>query len=1119
MNYSKTKKFKLALLLIITIAAVVGIIYYLTDVSKTKEPMPKAENGVIDLRGWDFKKNGLLKLDGEWEFYDNQLLTPSDFIGSNPKGKSYSTVPGIYSQHGHGTYRLKLILDNKNSLYSIKIDFLQSAYKLWVNNKQSISVGTVGISPKDMKPQLLPKSATFYSNADETFITMQVSNHYAKYGMIDTILIGEVEQIDRVAKTGLAFDLFLFGSTLMASLYNLSLYVKRRKYKAPLYFAIVCFIVAVRTLFLGQRFFIGIFPNFSYILSGKIMHWTFYLYIPFIVFYIDSFYEKVVKKWVLKAAKITAYIYFLLVLISPWKYYMNLVLPAEIATTIFLVYTICEISRLYIKNNNSDYVMVIGLLALLVTRMNDILYEYSIIITGSFAPLGTLIFILANSYLLAERQSLAFTSIENLSEKLKSINNMKDEFLAVTSHELKTPLNGIIGLSEILISDSDKLGDEGRENLSLISISAKRLSNLVNDIMMFSKLKNNDINIKKERVDIKKIVENVVRFCELSLDNKNIAIINFIDNKAPFVLGDKERVEQVFFNIIGNAMKFTSEGTITLSYCITGEYMQIFIEDTGIGIPKEKQESIFNIYEQADGVSENYGGTGLGLYISKKLVELHGGSIEVSSVLGKGSKFKFSLPVYENKQSTKEDALQDVIDQVMNTTKEESNTKKSAASIIEEQKYLKAAKKYKILIADDEFVNQRVLERYLSTGGHIVLKASTGKEALQLVEEHEDLDLVILDMMMPDLLGYEVAAIIRESKSIFKLPILVMTANNSLENLVVAFECGANDYLTKPFNKYEFLARVDTLVSLKHSVDQALNLTAEISKVNKRVENLSEENLVSKRKVEELIAYDRLKTEFFTNLSHELRTPLNVILSTVQLLASLDGSKTLGEQKIKYYLSTMNQNSLRLLRLINNIIDLTKLDGNYISLSLTNENIVYVIEDICQSAAEYIKAHNLNIVFDTDVEEKYMAFDEEKLERIILNILSNSVKFTNSGGSIFVNLYDKGDMLEISIKDTGIGIPKDKLDFVFERFAQLDKSLSRRNEGSGIGLSLVKSLVELHDGTIEAKSEVGKGTEIIISLPVRLLDDEELKNNTTYRQVKDSKTEKIIPMEFSDIYM
>jgi two-component system sensor histidine kinase ChiS len=270
--------------------------------------------------------------------------------------------------------------------------------------------------------------------------------------------------------------------------------------------------------------------------------------------------------------------------------------------------------------------------------------------------------------------------------------------------------------------------------------------------------------------------------------------------------------------------------------------------------------------------------------------------------------------------------------------------------------------------------------------------------------------------------------------------------------------------------------------------------------------------------MDELIEYDKLKTEFFTNISHELRTPLNVISSTVQLLKSLDPTRQLGEESIRKYLKIMNNNCYRLLRLINNLIDTTRLDGGYIKLHLKNNNIVSVIEDITQSVAEYIKSKNIDIIFDTEVEEKYLAIDEDMIERIMLNLLSNAVKFTNEKGKIFINIMDLGNFVEIRVRDTGIGIPEDKIDYVFERFAQVDKTTTRKTEGSGIGLSLVKSLIEMHEGTIRLKSKLGEGSEFIITLPVREVVEETPKPKEALLQDIQKENNKNIQLEFSDIY-
>ncbi|WP_097027945.1 ATP-binding protein [Clostridium peptidivorans] len=1120
MKNIKISKIKLFSLLLITLGIFIYIINNSLNVSDTNKPNPVAKEGVIDLRNWDFSKDGMIKLNGEWEFYKNQFLAPEDFNNTYFK-KTYSSIPGDLGGAGYGTYRLKILMNSDDYLYSVKIDYIQNAYKLWANNRQLVSVGEVGKNKNEMKPQLLPKTGSFYTENGEVYLTLQVSNFYSKFGFIDTILMGEASKVDSYERKKQALDLFLFGSSVMAAIYNLAVFSKRKKNKAPLYFAIACILIAVRTIFLGERFIISLFPDFSYIIAVKIMVWTFYLYMPFIVLFINKNYGGILSKKVVQISNFSAFLYFFLVLITPTKYYIQLIVPFEVLALSLILYMMIKISKVYIKAETNDYITVVGLFALFITRINDILYEYSIIITNSFASLGVFIFIVANYYVLAERQARALSRSEDMGEKLKSLNNLKDDFLAITSHELKTPLNGIIGLSENLATKAKTHMDEDeRYNLFLIKSSAIRLSNLVNDIIVFSKLKNNEVTLYKKPMRINKLIEMVIKLCEPSISSKSIELVNLVDKEAPYVNGDQDRIQQIFYNLIGNAIKFTQEGKIVVSYDVKENYMEVSIEDSGIGIPEEKINTIFNIYEQGEGVSERYGGTGLGLYITKKLVRLHGGDIRVDSSTQQGTKFTFTLPLSSIEEVREVENTHEYTEHTLLKVNYDTSNLilNNEASKLDRNLSIKVSKNYKILIVDDEYVNQRVLEGYLSHLSQYILKASTGKQALEIIEKNKDLDLVIIDMMIPDLLGYEICSIIREKYSIFELPILIMTADNRPENLVISFENGANDYLRKPFNKYELLSRVNTLITLKDSVEEALILARQVTIANEKIETLNFKNDESTKKVEELMEYDKIKTEFFANMSHELKTPLNVISSTVQLLRSLDESKNLGDDRIKYYFTIMSQNSLRLLRLINNIIDTTKINGGYLNLNLANDNIVYVVEELVQSVADFVKSKGINIIFDTEIEEKIIAFDEEKIERIILNLLSNAVKFTDAEGSIFVNIYDREDFIEISVRDTGIGIPEDKLNFVFKRFAQVDKSITRKKEGSGIGLTLVKSLVEIQGGSIHVKSELGKGSEFIITLPVKTISAEELENNIISEELAESKYKEKLEMEFSDIY-
>ncbi|WP_346936212.1 sensor histidine kinase [Clostridium sp.] len=282
--------------------------------------------------------------------------------------------------------------------------------------------------------------------------------------------------------------------------------------------------------------------------------------------------------------------------------------------------------------------------------------------------------------------------------------------------------------------------------------------------------------------------------------------------------------------------------------------------------------------------------------------------------------------------------------------------------------------------------------------------------------------------------------------------------------------------------------------------------------------NNAKNMIAAKKRYDELLISDKIKTEFLANFSHEIRTLLNVILSGLQLLDIYkdNGKLTFANKEDEIKLIYIRQNGFRLLKLINNLIDMTKIDSGFYHVEFEVKNIVEVVEDITMSVIEYASARGISIVFDTNEEEVYMPLDSEKLDRIILNLLSNAIKFTPKGGCIYVTLKCSEHSISVSVKDTGIGIPKDKQRSIFERFTQVKNEKSKSKEGSGIGLSLVKSLVELLDGSIILKSEPNKGCEFIFTLPIKEFDKatEDVENHIS-QNISDN-SEKLM-VEFSDI--
>jgi signal transduction histidine kinase/DNA-binding response OmpR family regulator/streptogramin lyase len=418
------------------------------------------------------------------------------------------------------------------------------------------------------------------------------------------------------------------------------------------------------------------------------------------------------------------------------------------------------------------------------------------------------------TFFIIQQRKLKYTRVFNerlqkLNERLQEADKFKDEFLANTSHELRTPLHGIIGIAESLIDGATgELSDKTKANLTMIMGSSKRLANLVNEILDFSKLRHQELELQLKPIGLREIVEIVITLSQPSVRNKHVQLINAISPDCPPANADENRLQQILHNLLGNAIKFTEKGKIEVSTKVVNQHFEVIISDTGIGIEENKFSRIFESFEQAEGsIARKYGGTGLGLAMTKQLVQLHGGEIWVKSQIGVGSQFIFTLPVAKSLAKPLHS----------DNAKELSLLKEPVELIIPVQN----EGSFTILIVDDEPVNIQVLINHLSSlHNYNIIQASSGIEACRLIEEGAKPDLVLLDVMMPRMTGYEAAKEIRKRFSANELPILMLTAKNQVSDLTTGLEAGANDYLTKPISKDELLARVKTHLKL-HDLNRA----------------------------------------------------------------------------------------------------------------------------------------------------------------------------------------------------------------------------------------------------------------------------------------------------------
>tara|TARA_R110001592_G_scaffold130225_3_gene343347 strand:+ start:2590 stop:6009 length:3420 start_codon:yes stop_codon:yes gene_type:complete len=854
-----------------------------------------SEEAILDLREHDWSEGQIHSLQGNWDFYWQQLIAPEEFAQNTTKAIPFP-VPGAWNSppegfqkfpgFGHATYRVTVLVPAEKTDLFLSIPDMASAYQLWNNKELLAKNGIIGTSKELESPAYLPKFVTLTPDEGKLELVLQTSNfHYQWGGVWYPLKLTDAEGIYELREKPIISSMLSATVLIAASFFSLFMFFSRPKEKVLLYFSLLCMTMGLRRLLIDERII--------YFYLGD--HWTFlqalenistYLSFPFFVCYFSYRFPVRFSRQAMLCSWLIAIPFCSLALTTNVSFYTSMNVPFQISILFSLPYIFYIYVKCLMEGRRGAKTFGFGLGIFILAVVNDILTYSYVIHTPNLSHIGILAFVISQGIDLAKSYLHNFETIKEMSNSLQSKNKelmkidaFKDEFLATTSHELRTPLHGISGLANHLLNDpSLSLKLEHQHKLDLIYSTTKRLGSLVNDIVDFASIKHGNISLNKKCVDFKALSNSVVGTLSPLVSGRDIRLTSNVPKEAQFVFADENRLQQILFNLLGNAIKFTEEGIIQVNARITDDNDHIIeadkritieIIDTGVGIAPDSYDLLFEPFQHfGESTDSIHSGSGLGLSISRQLVRLHNGDLKVNSQVGSGTKIEFTLQLsdpslIDSSAAIKSDLIQPVtlsqLDSNQNThhlitkgvwSRTNPNTDSQEGKALSDKSrdfVARAVEDSHIFVVDDEEVNLELVHAQLNSAGYIIECFSSGTLLLERLEQQRP-DLILLDLMMPTISGLDVCRNIRKKHDSYELPIMMLTARYQVNDIVDCLSAGANDYLIKPYHEKELLARVYSQLSarkfwfshqenqvLKKEIDHRKQLESELSIANSRL--------------------------------------------------------------------------------------------------------------------------------------------------------------------------------------------------------------------------------------------------------------------------------------------
>lgn len=751
----------------------------------------KASYGIMDLTTLDLGQSNSIPLEGQWRVYPNQLLEPNS-VTDFGKNNEYVDIPFNWKPLNlqdkgkwYATFVLKVNTKDENVMRALRVPSVDSAYKLWVDDELIMSKGEVGKSISEEIPLKYPDTRFFLQRKKEFTIVMQISNFsYRRGGFLENIEFGNEKALIKKNNIRLVTDVVLTTTFFILAIYNLLFFIFNKKDKTKLYICLASLFTGIRITILGERFIVSINNNFGWEIYNKIEYLSLCFFIISLMKYFKELYDDKISRVLELFIYSTSIIYVICILVfrsAIFTSYIN-IYQGCIGIALFYIFYILLNQTIYY---NESSVVLGGYIFLMITGINDILYYNGFVKTGQYMSIGLFVFIVTQVFSIYIRLSKNYSCVENKSDRLALLDKLKDDFIENISKEIKSSLTMIAEISKSMLNEKDE--DNIIQNLKVINDSSMDLIEKVKDLGDYSKIQDGKISTSNRIVDIRQILDLIYELIKSKLVEKNIELKIDIPQNLVLVYVDENRFQKILLSIIQDRITQIDNSCIEVRAQEYNNMIKISISE----VKKKYEKIIKKLGSRNKEGSHNK----LEMELAKVLLNFQGGYLkEIDS----------NIEIYIPK-----------IDPLIRDNFDVAKEKK--------HEQLNPEGEFKILIADDDFANIQIILSQLASQDYSITVVDNGIDALkELRKEDDKFDLLVLDSMMPRMSGFKVCKIIRKKYSAFDLPIIMMMNKDFEEEINLAFDIGANDYIIKPFFREELQSKIKTLLSLKDAVEHAV---------------------------------------------------------------------------------------------------------------------------------------------------------------------------------------------------------------------------------------------------------------------------------------------------------